>query len=807
MPSSPTPLRIPTRLRLPWGSRFSLTLVAGLLWLLTLPVGWANEAERREQGETIYRDQCGGCHGDDGRGTEDFYPDALVGDSSVGELAEIITDTMPEEDPEACVGEDAEAVAAYIHHAFYSEAARVRNRPPQLSLSRLTASQLRQSLADLYSRFDGGTLAADSESGIQGQYFEGRRWKEENRKIRRVDPVLDFDFGHQGPGGEIGPEEFYIHWSGGLKVDATGHYEIVARSTCSFVMKFGAGERVLINNHVQSGDKTEFRRKLHLTAGRIYPIHIDFTQRKRKTEQPPARFSLSWTPPGGMEEIIPARQLTKQVPPASFALQADLPPDDRSYGYERGISVSRQWDESTTVAAIEFASFAVEELWPRYQRRNRDEPDDDRQRLRNFLATLVETAFRAPLDDDLRRRYVDRPVDAEADDGEAIRRGLLMALKSPRFLYPMLDDSADPSRQVANRLALVLFDSLPTDRWLLELVEKDALRDRDAIRRAAQRMVDDYRTRGKVREAFVQWLGLSHFGEITKDQDRYPGFDEELVSDLRRSLDLTIEDVVWGDSSDFRRLFRDDQTYTTARLAEFYGEGWEPAEEEGPRLRRSVADPGRRFGVLNHPYLMSGLAYHAETSPIHRGVFLVRSLLGRTLRPPNEAFTPLSPDLHPDLTTRERVGLQTSPESCQVCHVKINSLGFTLENFDAVGRYRAEERDQKVDPSGSYRTRDDVEVEFSGPEDLADFLADSEDSHRAFVGRMFEFLVKQPIAAFGSDRLDSLTRSFREHDYSIRHLLVEIAVIAASQPLEAQPLEAQSLEAQSLEAQPLEKDS
>lgn len=779
MPSTPFPFRSRSPLRL----RPAFVFVTGPLWLATLSVGWGSDANRRERGEAIYREQCVACHGDDGMGTEEFYPEALVGDRSVGELAEVITDTMPEEDPEACVAEDAAAVALYVHHAFYSEAARVRNRPPRVSLARLTASQLRQSLADLYSRFDGGTLPTDSEPGLQGQYFEGRRWKEENRKIRRVDPTLDFDFGREGPGDEINPEEFSIRWSGGLKVDVTGRYEIVARSTCSFVMKFGARERVLINNHVQSGDKTEFRRTLRLTAGRVYPIHIDFTQRKRKTEQPPARFSLSWTPPGGTEEVIPARHLTKRVPPATFALQADLPPDDRSYGYERGISVSRQWDESTTVAAIEFASFAIEELWPAYRRRHRNDPDEDRQRLRNFLATLIETAFRAPLDDELRERYVDRPVDAEADDGEAIRRGLLMALKSPRFLYPTLDKPAKPSRQVANRLALVLFDSLPADKWLLDLIEKDALRDRGAIRQAAQRMVDDYRTRGKVREAFVQWLDLGHFDEISKDQDRYPGFDRELVSDLRRSLGQTIEDVVWGDSSDFRALFRDDRTYTTARLAEFYGEDWEPADEDGPRLRRSVPAPGRRFGILNHPYLMSGLAYHAETSPIHRGVFLVRSMLGRTLRPPNEAFTPLSPDLHPDLTTRERVSLQTSPESCQVCHVKINSLGFALENFDAVGRYRAEERDQKVDPSGSYRTRNDVEVKFSGPQDLAAFLADGEDSRRAFVGQMFEFLVKQPVAAFGTDRLDSLTRSFREHDCSIRHLLVEIAVIAAADTL------------------------
>ena len=152
--------------------------------------------------------------------------------------------------------------------------------------------------------------------------------------------------------------------------------------------------------------------------------------------------------------------------------------------------------------------------------------------------------------------------------------------------------------------------------------------------------------------------------------------------------------------------------------------------------------------MLSHPYLMSGLAYRDSTSPIHRGVLLMRYLLGRTLRPPNEAFTPLSPTLHPDLTTRERVSLQTSPESCQVCHTKINGLGFALEKFDAVGRYQEQELGRAIDSSGRYTNTVGETVEFAGPRELADFLADSDDAKRAFVVRAFQHFVKQPLAAY-----------------------------------------------------------
>src|SRR5690606_36061028 len=116
-------------------------------------------------------------------------------------------------------------------------------------------------------------------------------------KVERIDAVIDFNFGRESPCEGVKPEAFAIQWRGGLSVPTTGRYEIIVRSTCSFVMQLGRSGRELINNHVQSGDKTESRRTLRLTAGRVYPIDIQFTQRARKTELPPARIELAWIPP------------------------------------------------------------------------------------------------------------------------------------------------------------------------------------------------------------------------------------------------------------------------------------------------------------------------------------------------------------------------------------------------------------------------------------------------------------------------------------------------------------------------------
>ena len=487
------------------------------------PVAEAPSADDalRARGEQIYKSMCASCHGDTGQGVAKAYADPLVGDDSVGQLTKVIHDTMPEGEPEKCVGADAEAVAAYVHHAFYSEAAQIRNRPPRVTLARLTADQLRQSISDLYSRFEG--LPNSSEGrGVRAVYFDGDRWKNENKKIERVDPVLDFDFGHESPGAGIGKESFYIYWEGGIKADVTGRYEIVVHSSCSFVFEFGKIGREFIDNHVQSGEKTEFRKVVTLTAGRVYPFKIDFIQRKRKTELPPAKFTLAWVPPNGIEEVIPTRNLVTDRPPATFSLQTVLPADDRSYGFERGIAINRQWDESTTAAALEFAQIAVDELWPKYRRDHKKDPNENREQVRAFLKRIAETAFRAPLTEEQRATYVDNQVNATQDDAEAIKRSVLATLKSPWFLYPTANTQLSKSERTANRMALVLFDSLPTDDRLVKAAREGKFETEDSVRAYARDKVTDYRVQAKTRDFLYEWLNLGQFNEISKSNEGVP---------------------------------------------------------------------------------------------------------------------------------------------------------------------------------------------------------------------------------------------------------------------------------------------
>ncbi len=742
------------------------------------------KADQASRGAKIYAEQCLSCHGENGRGGTDGYSDPLVGDASIGQLAEVIADTMPEEDPDLCVGEDAKAVAEYIYESFYSEAAQLRNRPPQTAFSRLTARQLQQSLADLYTHFYSSPWV-ENKRGLSASYFDSNRWDNKKLKVERIDPVIDFDFGRDAPVEGVDPKEFYIHWSGSLNIVHSGRYEIIVHSTCSMKLRLGHQDEVLINNHVQSEGKTEFRKTLNLLGGRQYPIYIDFTQRKRKTEQPPAEFSLRWVPPGGAEQVIPNDNLIPGGFPSSFALQTKLPPDDRSYGYDRGTRVDRGWDDAVTKAAFEFGTVAGKRLWPQYRRKHRGESDENRDRLRGFLTELATVAFRGELDESARQLYVDDQLEAAEDDQIAILRSCLLIIKSPRFLYPDTNTDRSPDRRVAATLSLILHDSLPSDQWLLTHIEKgnfklDQPNAENRVRQIAQRLANDPRLGGKAMAMFFDWLDIDPTAEVTKDQDLYAGFDRKLTMQLRQSLQQQLQDIFWSEESDYRQLFLRNWNYTNADLAAFYGQAFEPKEPPGAgEMVPSMPNDEQTFGVLTHPMITSHLSYFETTSPIHRGVFLIRRVLGRTLRPPNEAFTPLDPDLHPDLTTRQRIELQTGEQSCQVCHQKINSLGFALENFDAVGRFRSIEKGSPIDASGSYVTRLDEYVEFQSAGDLARFLANNEDAQRAFVERAFEYFVKQPVAAFGPDTIDKLTRGFQESQLNMRALIVEIAVLVA----------------------------
>jgi hypothetical protein len=765
---------------------FRSHLVVAVLCCLgtALPTGAAAAAGRT--GEQIYRQLCAACHGNLGEGTPDLCPQPLAGNRSVAQLAQLVAKTMPKDDPGKCVGEDAQKVSAFIYDAFYSKAAQARNKPPRVELSRLTVRQYRNAVADLVGSFR-TPGRWDGPHGLRGEYFKSRRFSNNERVIDRIDGVVRFDFGEKGPDpAKFTPNEFSIRWEGSVLAPETGEYEFTVRTDHAARLWVNDLKRPLVDAWVKSGSDTEHRATLYLLGGRAYPLRLEFSKAKQgvddsKTSKPKAvkaSVALEWRPPQRAAEVIPQRNLAPARFPETLVVATPFPPDDRSVGYERGTSVSRAWDAATTDAALEAAGYVVAHLGELAG--TRDGAPDRPARLRDFCRRFAERAFRRPLTDEQRQLYIDRQFQAAADPDTAVKRMVLLVLKSPRFLYREVG-GAD-AHDVASRLSFGMWDSLP-DQELLDAAAKGQLATREQVARQAERLTDDLRARAKVRAFFLQWLKVDQVPDLAKDPREFPGFDRAVASDLRTSLELFLDDVVWNGPSDFRQLLLADSVYLNGRLAKFYGATL-PADAP---FQKVALKQGERAGVLTHPYLLATFAYTGTSSPIHRGVFLARNVLGLSLRPPPEAFAPLAPDLHPALTTRERVSLQTSPMACQSCHGTINALGFTLENFDAVGRYRAQEKGKPVDATGTYQTRAGDVVKFAGVRDLAKFLAESDEVQEAFVEQLFHHLVKQPARAFGPRTLGDLRRSFEENDFSIRKLMVEILATSALNPRENKP--------------------
>lgn len=774
MPDLPNPLP-----HAPGFVRGQTALLLGLA--LVFPPAPSPAADDPDPGLALYREHCALCHGQNGEGNPDEYEEPLSGDRSEGQLARLIFKTMPADNPGVLSKEQTEQVASYIYNAFYSPTARARNAPARIELSRLTVRQYRQSVADLVGAFRSEPPKWGDGRGLKAEYYTSRRFRRNDRVLERLDPRIGFDFGKESPAPEKieDPHEFSIRWEGSVQAPETGLYTFTLRTDHAARLWINDLDHPLVDAYVKSGDDTEHSGSVFLVEGRAYPLQVEFSKakqgvddsKKRKEEPPvkPAMIKLEWTRPGRVGQVIPSRYLTPERFPETFCVSAPFPPDDRSIGYERGTSISKAWEDATTEGAIETSEYVRKHL-DQLAGTKPDAPDHT-EKLQDFALQFAERAFRHPLDEDLRDLYVDRQFQTAPDPEAAVKRVVLLVMKSPRFLYPDLglDSSENDQYATASRIALALWDSLP-DKALLDAALDGNLSTPEEIALQAERMRDDLRTKAKLSRFFQHYLGLDRDSEMAKDSQEYPDFDEALVSDLKESLALSLDEMAWSDNPDFRRLFRSDEFYLNGRLAKFYGAD---LPEDAP-FQKVRLNPEARAGVLSHPYLMANFAYASETSPIHRGVFLIRGVLGRVLNPPPQALSPLDASLHPDLTTRERTALQTGSKSCSTCHSMINPLGFSFEHFDAVGRYRDKERGKPIDASGTYETRSGKTVTFHDAPDLADFLCASPEVQDRFIEAVFHHLVKQPIAAYGPDLQSELHQAFASSDFNIRALMVEI---------------------------------
>ena len=767
-----------------------------LLASFFLSIAPSASADEIDRGAELYQAHCTSCHGADGQGATDGYEEPLFGDETVASLARIIEQTMPEDDPEKCVCEEAKEVARYIFDEFYSLAARQRKgyvAKPRIELSRLTVAQHRNAIADLLGQF---TPQPEQESaaepGLVGQYFQSRGMSKADRlKLTRVDRRIEFDYGTGSPAAAITPDQFTVIWEGSLVAPETGHYEFRVKTENGARLYVNndppekrsrlrddssvAGQSALIDAWVSSGKMREATGRSFLLGGRYYPIRLEFFKYKDKTSS----IVLEWKRPGGIWSVLDQNHLVTSRSPRSFSIDARFPADDRSLGYERGGAISPEWHVATSEAAIAAANEVVDRL-PLLA----DVSDDDADRAEvagQFVLRLARGAFRRPLLP-AEERLINEVVRADQESLESgVLRSLLLVLNSPHFLYTNLPAHAEHRQHaVASSLAFTLWDSIPS-RALLEAADQQQLQTEDQVKSQAKAMLGDPRTREKITDFFRSWLEIEQ-RDLTKDQQLFPGFDDAVITDLRDSLVRFVAQVVWSRRSDYRELLLADYLILNDRLRRLY-ESDPPETSASTNLasefRQFRFADQRRAGVLTHPYLLSALSYHNNTSPIHRGVFLTRNIVGRALKPPTEAVAFKEDEFAPNLSMREKITQLTSDSACMACHSVINPLGFALENYDPVGRWRTDHKEKAVITKAAYITAEGKTVEFNDAVDIAKFAVESEDAQTAFVAQLFRHLVRQDPAAFGPETLKQLRSAFAADRFNVQKLAVRIAVLVA----------------------------
>ena len=336
-------------------------------------------------------------------------------------------------------------------------------------------------------------------------------------------------------------------------------------------------------------------------------------------------------------------------------------------------------------------------------------PSDGDACAESILRRLATQAYRRPASEaDLEgpMRFYRREVAEEGGGFEAgIERALSAILVSPHFLFRVERDpkgiAPDSAYRVsapelASRLSFFLWSSLPDDE-LRDAVESGELRTRAGLERQVRRMLADPRSQSLVDNFASQWLHLRNLESIRPDMRLFPDFDDNLRQAFRRETELLLETVIREDRS-VLDLLRADYTFVNERLAKHYG----IPHVYGSRFRRVQLEADSvRGGLLRHGSVLTVTSYATRTSPVIRGKWILENVLGMPPPPPPADVPELKDNtVSGKLSVRERLAEHRANPACASCHNPMDPLGFALENYDAVGRWRTEDGGEPIDPSG-----------------------------------------------------------------------------------------------------------
>jgi hypothetical protein len=414
-----------------------------------------------------------------------------------------------------------------------------------------------------------------------------------------------------------------------------------------------------------------------------------------------------------------------------------------------------------------------------------------REQAQPLLAAFAQRAWRRPLDPEELQRLLSlfdfgwQRSQAQGGDAQhqylsGLHHSLAGILISPNFLFVVEKESPQGGVQrltpyeLATRLALFIWSSVPDD-LLLNSATSGQLETDAQITFHVHRMLDDTRARALGENFGLQWLGLANFLSQTRpDHELYPDYTTKLAEDLREEVVQTITSIFQGNRS-LMELIDSDRVWLNGRLAQHYGfslpenADWQAVEQ----IDQS------RGGVITTGAVLVHTSYPTRTSPVLRGRWLLEEILGSRVPPP----PPNVPALDEVVTQhaaslRERLELHRSNPECAACHDRMDPLGFGLENFDALGRWRETDQGMPIDATGTLPSGQS----FVGAAELKKVLGSrAEEFQRHFIKKMLGFALGRELTKFDDCIIDDSLTALKENQMQARSVVEVITTSFAFQ--------------------------
>ncbi len=403
-----------------------------------------------------------------------------------------------------------------------------------------------------------------------------------------------------------------------------------------------------------------------------------------------------------------------------------------------------------------------------------------------ILRTIADRAWRRPVSEAELEQLVGF-FEQQTRAGESFERAIELTVQSvlvsPRFLLlrepstssligsanTQVAEPLDPY-SLASRLSYFLWSSMPDDE-LFALAKSGQLSDPAVLVKQVDRLLADARSAAFIEAFFGQWLELRKLAGCSFDATIFPQYSTELKDDLRRETLLFVESLV-RDNRPALDLLVADYSFLNGRLAGFYGiDGIDKKAD----FRRVSLIGSRRQGVLTHGSLLMLTSYPNRTSPTRRGNWILEAILGEEPPPPPENVPELerTQAAVPNLSLREQLEQHRVNPTCVSCHRTMDAIGFGFENFDAIGRWRAKDKDRPIDSAGDLPSGE----KFQSAQELIAILSRREtDFVRHLSSKLLTFALGRGVEYYDRVALDEIVQRTHATRHRFQDLIREVVL-------------------------------